>query len=142
MRERDWDVIQARLPIARGRVLNAIRRRDGGASLYDLCLFLHWPSNRISGRITELSKDGLIVDSGYRKKSLISGRVNIIWVPAETVPDVKVPYTNSRDNRDSEMDSIGIQISRVSPNSSIKMAGWQAKRMWEAYVTSRSALIG
>ena len=41
---------------------------------------LGWPVNRISGRVTELSRMDLIVDSSHRLRNPDSGKLGIIWV--------------------------------------------------------------
>ena len=75
-----WDAIQDKLPDARGIVRNAIIGRPLGATLFELQSLLGWPINRISGRVTELAKRGLIQDGGTRRINPLSGKRGIVWV--------------------------------------------------------------
>lgn len=64
------------------RVLQAIKKNKG-ATLFELCKILNWPVNRISGRVTELSKMGFILDSGIRKINPDSKKSGIVWMAAK-----------------------------------------------------------
>lgn len=58
-------------------VLEAIRKNHG-ATLFELVRILNWPVNRISGRVTELAKRGLIVEVGA-KINPESGKRGAVW---------------------------------------------------------------
>ena len=62
----------ARVQKARDRdeVLNLMRRALIGATLDEIANMLGIAPNRISGRITELKKAGLIRDTGKRRKTV------------------------------------------------------------------------
>lgn len=70
--------IQETLLDKRLKVLEAIKTLNG-ACLFEICEFLDWPVNRVSGRVTELQKSGFIKDSGIRKTNKQSGRKGILW---------------------------------------------------------------
>lgn len=124
-----WESIQDKLPESRSKVLSLIRSADGGATLFELVGWLGWPINRISGRVTELARDSLICDSGYRRVNPISGRPNIVWVPEANPQYTETPFTNTTDSSEADMNSLLAAIARIGPNSIIKMYGWQAKRL-------------
>lgn len=60
-------------------VLKAILQNNG-STLFELVKILKWPINRISGRVTELKKQGKIVDSGLRKMNPESNKSAIVWI--------------------------------------------------------------
>lgn len=70
--------IQETISDKRLKVLDAIKTLNG-ACLFEICEFLNWPVNRVSGRVTELQKSGLIKDSGIRKTNKESGKKGILW---------------------------------------------------------------
>ena len=82
-----WAAIQAKLPECRRRVLYCIDV-NRGLPLWAVCIYLGLPVNRVSGRITELRKEGLLKDSGRRLINPDSGYPAIVWVavkPGETI---------------------------------------------------------
>lgn len=75
-----WDDLQETVAGKRQRVLVAIQEsKNHGATLFELSNILNWPINRVSGRVTELSKLGLIVDSKERRINPSSGKKGIVW---------------------------------------------------------------
>lgn len=70
--------LQETISEKRLKVLNAIEVLNG-ACLFEICEFLKWPVNRVSGRVTELQKDGLIENSGLTKINKESGKKGILW---------------------------------------------------------------
>ena len=86
-----WQAIQSKLPECRRRVLYCIDVNHG-IPLWAVCMYLRLPVNQVSGRITELRKEGLIKDSGKRLKNPSSGKAAIVWVavkPGETMELLK-----------------------------------------------------
>jgi hypothetical protein len=55
----------------------------GGLTLFELVDKLKWPINCISGRVTELCKMGLIMDSGIRHVNPATNKKAILWRPAD-----------------------------------------------------------
>lgn len=74
-----WESLQDTVEGKRRRVLDVISNSSRGATLFEICKVLGWPVNRISGRVTELRKNGRIVDSGYRRENPESGKSGIVW---------------------------------------------------------------
>lgn len=72
-----YQEIRETLPEKRRIVLNAIDTL-GLATLIEIANWLGWPINSVSGRVTELAKDGLIEDSGQRATNP-SGKKAILW---------------------------------------------------------------
>lgn len=72
-----YDDILPTLSEKRAKVYGIILERP--STLFELCDSLNWPVNRVSGRVTELSKNGLIVDSGSRRINPNSGKSGIVW---------------------------------------------------------------
>lgn len=71
------------IPEKRKRVLKAIEvMGKHGATLFELVKYLNRPINEISGRVTELSKAGLIQDSG-RRMNPSSGKASTVWTTTE-----------------------------------------------------------
>lgn len=67
------------LPESRRHVYNIIASFGShGVSTLDVSHTLSWPINCVSGRITELAKEGLIRDSGQRGVNP-SGKRCILW---------------------------------------------------------------
>lgn len=80
-----WDQLQPKIGEARRLVLKMIALKGaGGATLFELQTVLGWPVNRISGRVTELTKDGMIGDTGLRRVNPASGKRGIAWVAQGT----------------------------------------------------------
>lgn len=78
-----WKDIQDKLPESRQEVLRLLKAYGGfGATTYRISEALGWPINCVSGRVTELTKSGLIKDSGRRGVNP-SGKKAILWVPVE-----------------------------------------------------------
>lgn len=72
-----WDSIQDTLGDAQQLVLEKIVEQPRTA--FQVSEVLGWPINRVSGRITELTKKGKIIDSGCRRVNPDSGRNVIVW---------------------------------------------------------------
>lgn len=72
-----YDELQPTVSEKRKRVLDVIAKSP--SALFDICSILGWPVNRVSGRVTELAEQGLIVDSGSRKINPASGKKGIVW---------------------------------------------------------------
>jgi hypothetical protein len=53
--------------------------QECSSTMFEIAIKLRWPINRISGRITELCKLGLVRDSGERRINPASGRNVIVW---------------------------------------------------------------
>jgi len=60
-------------------VFQVIAGSDNGMPLFKIVDKLGWPINRVSGRVTELAKRGLIIDSARREINPSSGRRAIVW---------------------------------------------------------------
>lgn len=73
-----WDSLQETISSKRLKVFKAIESNEG-ATLFELTKILNWPVNRVSGRVTELAKNELIVDSGTRRTNPESGKTGIVW---------------------------------------------------------------
>lgn len=75
-----WDAIQASLPRRRGYVLGLLRSfGTAGATADQLVEACNARShNAVAPRLTELSNQGLIVDSGKRRTTR-SGQLSIVW---------------------------------------------------------------
>ena len=59
------------------RILNFLRERP--ATLFEIADHFHVPDHTISGRFTELNKDGLIEPSGDHRPHPVSGCQAIVW---------------------------------------------------------------
>lgn len=59
-------------------VLTAVTE-SRGVALFDLVSILGWPVNRITGRLNELVKAGIIEDSGERKLNPQTKKRAIVW---------------------------------------------------------------
>lgn len=78
------EAILEKLPERRAAVARVIRGAgEKGATLFDIAFYLSWPINCVSGRVTELAKAGVIVDSGRRAVNPRSGRRAAIWIAAK-----------------------------------------------------------
>lgn len=62
----------------RNEVLSVIKYTDG-ATLFELVAILKWPVNCITGRVNELCKMGIVVDSGNLRKNPKSNRSAVVW---------------------------------------------------------------
>lgn len=60
-------------------VLQAIKELRG-ATFFELVKRLDWPVNTITGRVNELVKIGLVVDSGQRRLNPITQKKGIVWI--------------------------------------------------------------
>lgn len=60
-------------------ILKHLKESESGLTLFELVKLLGWPVNRISGRITELTKENKIYDSGMRRTNPDSGRPGAVW---------------------------------------------------------------
>ena len=60
-------------------VFRAIKSYNG-LTLFELVKILDWPVNRISGRISDLTKQGKIKDSGSHRVNPESGKSGIVWI--------------------------------------------------------------
>jgi len=75
--------IEATLPAKRKRVLDAIRETGTiGATLFELVKTIGRPVNEISGRVTELSKSGLIIGYG-RRVNPDTKKESMVWHAVE-----------------------------------------------------------
>lgn len=72
-----WSDVQEKLGVRQQEVLKTLRYAP--ATLCEIASRLHVPINRISGRVTELCKAGLVQDSGTRRINPESGKTNIVW---------------------------------------------------------------
>lgn len=61
-----WGEIERTLPQKRVRVLRRIAESAEGLTLFELVKIIGRPVNEISGRVTELSKGGFLVENGKR----------------------------------------------------------------------------
>lgn len=66
-----------RLPEKRRKVAEAIKTCPG--TLAELSFRLGWAINRVSGRVSELAKMGIVRDSGHRRINPDSGKPGIVW---------------------------------------------------------------
>lgn len=73
-----WDSIQGKLGAHQRAVLAMIRERRQ-ITMQGLSDALHWTINCVSGRVTELAKEGLIRDSGVRTINPATGRRCTVW---------------------------------------------------------------
>lgn len=69
--------------VKQSQVFEAIKANNG-ATLFELVQILDWPVNRISGRVSELKRFGLIKDSGTRKTNPESNKPGIVWIVSQT----------------------------------------------------------
>lgn len=78
-----WESIQGKLPESRWKVWEAIDRYgEFGVTTFTVADVLGWPINCVSGRITELTKLGMIKDSGRRGENP-SGKKAVLWIVRE-----------------------------------------------------------
>jgi len=73
--------LQPKISDRHNTIISEIFKRGigGGMTLFELEKALGWPINRISGRITELAKAGLVQDIGVRRENPASGKNGIVW---------------------------------------------------------------
>lgn len=76
-----WEAQKITNKERREQVFRAIESSPTGRTLFELVVALNWPINRISGRVTELHKRGVIRDSGRRRINPASGKSGIVWEP-------------------------------------------------------------
>lgn len=75
--------IAPKVPELRARVLaELLQRGRRGATDHELCAALGLIKDTVAPRRTELRDDGLVVDSGRRRRTP-SGRSAIVWVAVE-----------------------------------------------------------
>jgi hypothetical protein len=81
------EAIDFNLPRLQKAVLAVIRGAGSrGATCDEIAQALGWVRWRVRPRTSELRRDGKIVDSGARRKSM-AGVASIVWVaPAQEVP--------------------------------------------------------
>lgn len=61
-----FEALKDRLPLHRARVLKAIRDSDGGLTVDEIAQKLGVTPNMVSGRASELKRDGMIRRNGTR----------------------------------------------------------------------------
>lgn len=74
-----YEDVKDHLPAHRRAIYGWIESQ-GGSTLFELCVGLKWPVNRVSGRVTELHQSAHIVDSGRRRINPDSGKRAIVWI--------------------------------------------------------------
>jgi len=74
-----WDGVQGSLPERRRAVLGIIASEPNGLPLFRVVQKIGWPVNCVSGRITELAKEGLIEDAGVRAVNPATGKSAVVW---------------------------------------------------------------
>lgn len=74
-----WTDLQDKLSQKQISVLYAIKALGGKASLWQITNLLKWPINNISGRVTELKREKMIIDSGERSVNPKTMKKAIIW---------------------------------------------------------------
>jgi hypothetical protein len=62
-----FHVIKDKISASQERILNAIRQMDSGMTVDELSVYFGTTPNEISGRCSELKRDGKIYKSGTRK---------------------------------------------------------------------------
>ncbi len=62
-----FHVIKDKINASQERILNAIRQMDSGMTVDELSVYFGATPNEISGRCSELKRDGKIYKSGTRK---------------------------------------------------------------------------
>ncbi len=62
-----FHVIKDKISASQERILNAIRQMDSGMTVDELSVYFGATPNEISGRCSELKRDGKIYKSGTRK---------------------------------------------------------------------------
>jgi predicted ArsR family transcriptional regulator len=72
-----WNDIQDKLGAKQKQVFDLLT--EGPATGYEIARQLGWHSYRTLPRITELTKSGLIEDSGFRRVNPESGKMVIVW---------------------------------------------------------------
>jgi predicted Rossmann fold nucleotide-binding protein DprA/Smf involved in DNA uptake len=78
-----YESIKTELPDKREEVRQVIHRSMYGLTLFEICQQLHWPINSVSGRVTELHKEGWIRDSGRRRVNPATDKSAIVWEKSE-----------------------------------------------------------
>lgn len=86
-----WEELQPTIGAKRQAVLTVIRRRKG-AALFEIADHLGWPINRVSGRVTELTKLNLVRDSGRRVVNPASGKNVIVWIEVTADDDGQMVF--------------------------------------------------
>lgn len=74
-----WGEIERTLPQKRVRVLRHIAKNPEGLTLFELVKIIGRPVNEISGRVTELSKGGFIIENGKRSNP-DTNKSATIWI--------------------------------------------------------------
>lgn len=77
--KQSWLDLQDKLSQKQIAVLYAIKALGGKASLWQIVGLLKWPINNISGRVTELKRERMIIDSGERSVNPNTMKKAIIW---------------------------------------------------------------
>ena len=62
-----FNVVKDKISASQERILNAIRQMDSGMTVDELSVYFGATPNEISGRCSELKRDGKIYKSGTRK---------------------------------------------------------------------------
>ncbi len=62
-----FHVVKDKISASQERILNAIRQMDSGMTVDELSVYFNATPNEISGRCSELKRDGKIYKSGTRK---------------------------------------------------------------------------
>jgi len=74
-----WESVRKNLSERQLRVFETLIVSKNGLPLFRISEWLGWPINSVSGRVTELSDRGMIVDSGSREVNPATGRRAIVW---------------------------------------------------------------
>lgn len=74
--------IADKLPAKRRTVMELFWTHSQGLTLFEVQKLINKPVNQLSGRITELTKENLLKDSGHRRVNPETGKSAIVWILA------------------------------------------------------------